>query len=1348
LDRCCNWQPRRPFKLKHKPTLFIYLVFACTILSADEVNNTKTLTTNNSILEDFCCDEHTCGQDGPELLFHNDGINSITSLNISTDYQTRDNFNIDYPDLPESVTMSRDGETIYQFTNCGQTGRYGPSQPQANSSYSGTNLDGSVTVSGGIQYWTVPSTGIYTIEAWGAQSGRSDEGYGARMKGDFDLTAGIVLKILVGQKGGLDTRTGGSHPLSVSGGGGTFVAENDNTPLIVAGAGGARRNNNNSTRRDITDGTTNIDGQDGYKNGSLNNGGTNGGGGTTSYTGNHGGGGGAGFTGNGDASNDSRGGSPIDPMSFINGGVGGYTPSNHMSEPPKYGGFGGGSAGGWGGSGGGGGYSGGGSDYNNGYSGGGGSYNAGVNQDNQGGIRSGHGQVIITSAAPSNTAPTATAQSVTGNEDSPQTITLAGSDAEGDALTYALATNPSNGTWTLSGNVVTYTPNTNYNGSDSFTFTVSDGELTSSAATVNISITAVNDAPAASAQSVSGNEDSPQTITLAGTDADGDNLTYALATNPSNGTWTLSGNVVTYTPNANYNGSDGFTFTVSDGEATSSPATVSITVTAVNDVPVIASTPALDALDGSLYEYSISVNDIDGDDVAITATTKPDWLTISNNNSNSLSFDGTASYVNMGTNASLNITSSLTIELWMKPNQNLGNGEWDRLVHRQWQNGYYFGGQNGRVNALAACLSGDCNSFTTPNNTVVVGAWQHVAFVFDDVANTVTIYKDGVVVMSTTYTGTITGNPNATFTISEVNHEAFDGSIDDVRIWNIARSQSDIQNYMNAELNGSESGLAGYWKLDEGSGTTVNDLTSNDNDGTINGASWSTDVSSSSYVLSGIPGSSDGGLHDIILSANDNNGGVVTQSYTVAVSLHSLEITGESGFRILSSPVSGTIYSDLLEELWTQGAEGSDNANSNPNIWTYGNGWNPVTDFSSDALTAGQGFLMYVFADTDFDGEDDLPVTISIDGAQQQSATSVVSEPSDWNLIGNPYGLSVDISQMLSDNNTRFNSTVYSLDRINPGYRTHNGTVGNIQGDEIKPFDGFWIQADTDGDVFEFTEQSIRRGSINSNGRTTTDESSGSAVFTFTNGGYSSSTYLSFTPEGHINLDPADANRLVPLSPAEHLTSMIYESSKSLAINNLPFDLSTDISMDMDVMMLSPTDDGYATEAEQVDLTWDITNLPEGITLVLRNNITGQNINLTGYPSAIISLPSKGSFLTSGDFMATYPVVGQSQFTLSVYGTLAATEDDILPERLTLHSAYPNPFNPSTIISFDLLDADMVSLDIFDIAGRQVASLINEYMIPGSHQINWNPGSLSSGIYLVNLVVGTETLNQKITYIK
>jgi len=118
--------------------------------------------------------------------------------------------------------------------------------------------------------------------------------------------------------------------------------------------------------------------------------------------------------------------------------------------------------------------------------------------------------------------------------------------------------------------------------------------------------------------------------------------------------------------------------------------------------------------------------------------------------------------------------------------------------------------------------------------------------------------------------------------------------------------------------------------------------------------------------------------------------------------------------------------------------------------------------------------------------------------------------------------------------------------------------------------------------------------------------------------------------------------------------------------------------------------------------------------------------------------------------MATYPAVGDAYFTVSVNATLAGLGDDdiILPKQLVLHNAYPNPFNPSTLIRFDLLDADMVSLDIFDLNGRQVSSLISEYMIPGSHQISWNPGNLPSGVYIAKLSTGNTSLNQKITYIK
>ena len=107
------------------------------------------------------------------------------------------------------------------FNNCLSTGRDGPSQSDCNSAYAGTDLFGAVTLSGGIQQWTVPGTDVYTIEVSGARGGgpQSQAGLGARMRGDFNLSQGDVLNILVGQRGGDNTTNDGS--CDSSGGGGT-----------------------------------------------------------------------------------------------------------------------------------------------------------------------------------------------------------------------------------------------------------------------------------------------------------------------------------------------------------------------------------------------------------------------------------------------------------------------------------------------------------------------------------------------------------------------------------------------------------------------------------------------------------------------------------------------------------------------------------------------------------------------------------------------------------------------------------------------------------------------------------------------------------------------------------------------------------------------------------------------------------------------------------------------------------------------------------------------------------------------------------------------------------------------
>ena len=210
------------------------------------------------------------------------------------------------------------------------------------------------------------------------------------------------------------------------------------------------------------------------------------------------------------------------------------------------------------------------------------------------------------------------------------------------------------------------------------------------------------------------------------------------------------------------------------------------------------------------------------------------------------------------------------------------------------------------------------------------------------------------------------------------------------------------------------------------------------------------------------------------------------------------------------------------------------------------------------------------------------------------------------------------------------------------------------------------------------------------------------------------------------------------------------ESGKSLSINNLPSYLPNDISIEMDVMLLGTTETQYETQATQMNMTWDITSLPTGISLGLMNNFTEQTFDLHGFPSANFNIPEKGGFELPIDFMQTYPDVGQAQFTLHVYSDMASSDENIniVPDDIVLHNAYPNPFNPSTTIQFDVKEMEHIKLNIYDISGKQVANLISETMASGNHQISWNPGTLSSGVYLIELNSGTKSLKQKVTYIK
>jgi hypothetical protein len=187
-----------------------------------------------------------------------------------------------------------------------------------------------------------------------------------------------------------------------------------------------------------------------------------------------------------------------------------------------------------------------------------------------------------------------TSASVAFNTAAP--IILGASDANPGgpfAFVYAIVTPPAHGTVTTSGNIATYTPTLGYAGADSFTFTASDVNGTSTPATVTITV-AAGVLPVAQATSANVPFNTAASISLGASDSNPGGpftFTYAIAATPAHGTITLSGNNATYTPTLGYAGADSFTFTASDVNGTSTPATVTITV-AAGLLPVAQATSA------------------------------------------------------------------------------------------------------------------------------------------------------------------------------------------------------------------------------------------------------------------------------------------------------------------------------------------------------------------------------------------------------------------------------------------------------------------------------------------------------------------------------------------------------------------------------------------------------------------------------------------------------------------------------------------------------------------------------------------------------------------------------------
>ncbi len=211
---------------------------------------------------------------------------------------------------------------------------------------------------------------------------------------------------------------------------------------------------------------------------------------------------------------------------------------------------------------------------------------------------------ITFTIAPVNDAPVALPGAVTLASNAATDFVLSATDADGDALNYAVVLAPLHGALTGEPPHLTYWPATGFSGTDGLTFIASDG-VTTATASITFEVVHVNQPPVAVALTIATESNQAVPVMLAGSDAEGSSLGYLVVSPPAHGTLTGTTPGLIYTPQPGYSGADSFTYKVSDGEADSEVVNVTIMVAAANQPPLVA---LLSPSNGAAFNAGIPVN--------------------------------------------------------------------------------------------------------------------------------------------------------------------------------------------------------------------------------------------------------------------------------------------------------------------------------------------------------------------------------------------------------------------------------------------------------------------------------------------------------------------------------------------------------------------------------------------------------------------------------------------------------------------------------------------------------------------------------------------------------------------
>ncbi|GAB5409767.1 MAG: hypothetical protein BalsKO_21320 [Balneolaceae bacterium] len=454
------------------------------------------------------------------------------------------------------------------------------------------------------------------------------------------------------------------------------------------------------------------------------------------------------------------------------------------------------------------------------------------------------------------------------------------------------------------------------------------------------------------------------------------------------------------------------------------------------------------------------------------------------------------------------------------------------------------------------------------------------------------------------------------------------------------------------------------------------------------------------------------------------------------------------GWRMLGNPGDVT-YDELLNPVFTQGYEGSDGGTGfGSNVFFYEEGtqtWtapSKASDYfgkadSNSVNTSLNGVLLYVYGDDDGDGnEDSWPKYLVSENTSLNESfdislgyTDNVSEDSvGWNLISNPYPVSLDWTEVVTNNDiTNTFPVAYIWDdslnagagayRINYGYPLPPGLPQDLIFDgPIPAMQAFWVKATETGASLSFkSEYQTNSEKLYKQVKQTELGKADWMSLKVEKGVYTDQLILFEAENYNVPKLQTIASKNVQLMATIDDQNWV---SRSLieGEQELPLHITT-------------------TESGAFTLSWSASEeffINNSITLV--DAVRGTSIQVNNHETY--------------QFEISEPHATRFKLIVNSNSSVSNENGSDLPTVVALDQNYPNPFNPSTNIRFELPQSGNVELLVFNILGRKVATLVDQRMESGYHQIRFNARDLASGIYLYQLRTSEATITKKLTLIK